>query len=67
VSSPNFPESDTPVGVIRRGETVGPRAESARRQPSFPNDSCLKARQNCDEALATELTGIGRRDKGEPR
>jgi|HubBroStandDraft_4_1064222.scaffolds.fasta_scaffold00386_5 hypothetical protein len=44
-----------------------PTPESARRQPSFPNEVALSPRQKCDEVLAAELTGIRRRDKGEPR
>jgi hypothetical protein len=64
----DLPESDTLVGVNKRGEIVSVYVLTRRKRPEGSRAfRTIKLRLNCDEVLAAELAGIRRRDKGEPR
>jgi len=64
----DLPESDTLVGVNKRGETVSVYVLTRRKRLEGSRAfRTIKLHRNCDEVLAAELTGIRRRDKGEPR
>jgi hypothetical protein len=72
----SFLESDTPVAVTRRGETLGVYVPTRRKRPKSADLSELKAAADRlaealadvdEEELVTEFKQLRRRGKGEAR
>ena len=72
----SFLESDTPVAVTRRGETLGVYVPTRRKRPKAADLSELKAAADRlaealadldEEELVTEFKQLRRRGKGEVR
>jgi PHD/YefM family antitoxin component YafN of YafNO toxin-antitoxin module len=72
----SFLESDTPVAVTRRGETLGVYVPTRRKRPRSADLSELKAAADRlaealadvdEEELVTEFKQLRRRGKGEVR
>jgi len=72
----SFLESDTPVAVTRRGETLGVYVPTRRKRPKSADLSELKAAADRlaealadvdEEELVTEFKQLRRRGKGEVR
>jgi PHD/YefM family antitoxin component YafN of YafNO toxin-antitoxin module len=72
----SFLESDTPVAVTRRGETLGVYVPTRRKRPKLADLSELKAAADRlaealadldEEELVTEFKQLRRRGKGKVR
>ena len=72
----SFLESDTPVAVTRRGETLGVYVPTRRKRPKLADFSELKAAADRlaealadvdEEELVTEFRQLRRRGKGKVR
>jgi PHD/YefM family antitoxin component YafN of YafNO toxin-antitoxin module len=72
----SFLESDTPVAVTRRGETLGVYVPTRRKRPKSADLSELKAAADRlaealadvdEEELVTEFKQLRRRGKGQAR
>ena len=72
----SFLESDTPVAVTRRGETLGVYVPTRRKRPQSADLSELKAAADRlaealadvdEEALVTDFKQLRRREKGAVR
>jgi len=72
----SFLESDTPVAVTRRGETLGIYVPTRRKRPKSADLSELKAAADRlaealadvdEEGLVTEFKRLRRREKGTTR